>query len=553
MTFESKTMSRPAVGARPAKGDARDRFVAFAFAGADVLIETDAAGEIVFAAGALGLFGCTPDDVIGQPMLDLCEDADRSVVQNLLERPERVSRHNARMISLCDGRGGTARFELMCGVFPEFGEHFFFSLCHAESPAKDSARDIADVTNVAQGDEFAAIAAERLSDLRAAGEQNEELTLLQLSGLETLRQRASRSKASQFLRETIEHLRRVAVSEESVGVLGTEEFGVIHHRDTPMDAIAAEIGGLSKALDPENRGVSVQHATMDLAAEGLSDNDALQALAFTLKEFAKSGITGSLSSLETAYSAMLDDTLGRIDAVRSLIAQRSYDIAYQPIVKLSDGTVHHHEALIRPRTGGRDQSPYELVTFAESVDLISEIDLAMCESLLQAKQTHGRPDQQIALNLSARSLQCATFNDALLGVLERHPGQPSSMIFEITETYEIADLNETNAKLQQLRTKGYRICLDDFGVGAANLKVLDALDIDFLKIDGLFVQALSKRPEALPLLKATAKLCRDLKIISIAEFVEDAETARILVEHGVDLAQGFYFGKPEIKFPDTNA
>lgn len=117
-------------------------------------------------------------------------------------------------------------------------------------------------------------------------------------------------------------------------------------------------------------------------------------------------------------------------------------------------------------------------------------------------------------------------------------------MFEVTESAKITNLEATNGVLQELRMLGHHVCLDDFGAGAAAFQYLRALQVDYVKIDGIYVKEALTKPSAPAFLRAMASLCRDLGIETVGEFVETDEVAKFLLDVGVQYGQGYLFGKP---------
>ena len=359
--------------------------------------------------------------------------------------------------------------------------------------------------------------------------------------------RADADDLAQFLSSTIEKLRAKSVDGKSVTTFGGERVGVIHDSDTDIGEVSDAFAEQARAIDPEGQGITMARTEIELDKSGLSDADAVRALVYTINRFAKSGPDAGLGSLNDGYEAMLDDTLGRMEAFRSLVESSNFEIAYQPIVNLADRRLHHYEALVR--FDGGDQSPYDLITFAEDLDMITSFDLSMCERIIEAVKEDDSLKVAVAVNLSANSIQNAQFMKTLDGLLAVNQRLSRKLLFEITESYEISDLKSANKAIQTLRSRGYRVCLDDFGVGATNFDYLRILQVDYVKIDGSYVRSVLNEPQAKSFLKAIVHLCDDLGIQTIAEFVEDEETARFLRANRVRFGQGYLFGRPEIGLP----
>ena len=118
----------------------------------------------------------------------------------------------------------------------------------------------------------------------------------------------------------------------------------------------------------------------------------------------------------------------------------------------------------------------------------------------------------------------------------------------MTESAHTKDVYELNDVIQKLRKAGHAVFLDDFGAGAAAFHYLRAIDVDVVKIDGMYVREALSSPTGKPFLKAMAGLCHDLNIGVVAEMVEDENTVSFLRECAVQFGQGYLFGKPTLEF-----
>jgi EAL domain-containing protein (putative c-di-GMP-specific phosphodiesterase class I) len=150
----------------------------------------------------------------------------------------------------------------------------------------------------------------------------------------------------------------------------------------------------------------------------------------------------------------------------------------------------------------------------------------------------------VAVNLSGHSLEQAGFLPALCELLDQYDIDPHHVLFEVTETSRIRGLADVNSGLQTLRERGHEICLDDFGAGAANFEYLSALDVDIIKFDGGAMRTALANPKGRAFLKATALLCRDLGIHTIAEMIHDQASYELVRDLGIDYGQGYHLGPP---------
>jgi EAL domain-containing protein (putative c-di-GMP-specific phosphodiesterase class I) len=160
------------------------------------------------------------------------------------------------------------------------------------------------------------------------------------------------------------------------------------------------------------------------------------------------------------------------------------------------------------------------------------------ELQLQPKTT------RIAANLSAHSLMIEGFLEEMLGLVGNAPDIRSRLILEITETRKINDLERANTLIARLRQAGHVVCLDDFGAGAASLDYLRRLEVDFIKIDGRYIQSMTEGSRDALVVKHLVALCRELGVATIAEMIETDGVARLSQDLGVELGQGWAFSTP---------
>ena len=128
--------------------------------------------------------------------------------------------------------------------------------------------------------------------------------------------------------------------------------------------------------------------------------------------------------------------------------------------------------------------------------------------------------------------------------MDSNPWTQGNLIFELTESARVEDLEGANTFIQKLRDRGYPVCLDDFGAGAASFQYLSAIDVDVVKIDGPVVKSAEAIERGRAFLTALASFCRELKVETIAEMVDTPETTKFCYDCGIDFVQGFLFGPP---------
>ncbi|HEY2571835.1 MAG TPA: EAL domain-containing protein [Solirubrobacteraceae bacterium] len=233
--------------------------------------------------------------------------------------------------------------------------------------------------------------------------------------------------------------------------------------------------------------------------------------------------------------------------LRRALERDLFVLHYQPIVSLADGRVAHHEALVRlaDEPDGNVVGPASFLPAAERYGLISQIDRMVLDKVaaLLGSDSDGQGGG-IAMNLSALSL---TDDDMLAHVqrgLDRHGADPTRLILEVTETASISDMARARAFCAGAQQLGCAVALDDFGAGFGSFHYLKHLPFNYLKIDGAFIRGLPESAHDQLVVKALVGLVREMGQRTIAEFVGDRETLRLLRQFGVDYAQGFKVGRP---------
>ena len=151
---------------------------------------------------------------------------------------------------------------------------------------------------------------------------------------------------------------------------------------------------------------------------------------------------------------------------------------------------------------------------------------------------------RIAINVSGLSVENEDYVSALHALLQANTWARGRIMFEITESARMSDLTAADQFIQGLRGQGCEVCLDDFGAGAANFQYLSALEVDVVKLDGAAVHHAKKARKGTAFLKALVGLCRDLRVETIAEMIEDEKDFEFVRKCRVQYVQGYLFGKP---------
>ena len=243
----------------------------------------------------------------------------------------------------------------------------------------------------------------------------------------------------------------------------------------------------------------------------------------------------------------VDERRAWSERVRQATERGLFVLTSQPIVNLRNGDGNQHEILLRMRDdGGGLVEPASFLATAERFGLIGGIDRWVTQQairLIAALNKQGR-ELTLEVNLSGKTMGDLRFPEEVKQELTNSGIDPAALIFEVTETAAVADIEQARAFAQALARVGCRFALDDFGSGYASFYYLKHLPISYLKIDGEFVRELPRSPVDQQIIGALVQVCSRIGVKTIAEFVEDQQTMDILRELGVDFAQGYHLGRP---------
>jgi EAL domain-containing protein (putative c-di-GMP-specific phosphodiesterase class I) len=247
--------------------------------------------------------------------------------------------------------------------------------------------------------------------------------------------------------------------------------------------------------------------------------------------------------LREAVQARMETESGLRGALRS----DELTVHYQPEFDLHDGTVLGAEALVRwehPTEGLLPAAAF--IEVAEETGLVVEIgELVLASACAEAATWPGGDDAPlIRVNLAAAQLQREETVSLVRRVLDETGLAPSRLCLEITESAVMNDVRRSEEILRRLKELGVHLAVDDFGTGFSSLAYLKRFPVDALKIDRTFVSDLGEDESDVAFVRAIVSLADALGLDVVAEGVETAGQAAILVELGCHRAQGYHFGRP---------
>lgn len=261
-----------------------------------------------------------------------------------------------------------------------------------------------------------------------------------------------------------------------------------------------------------------------------------------------SEILSLLATQSTSIQAVPKDTpitedkeLGAAD-ILSALENNELELAYQPIVRASDRSLHHYECLLRHNKNDKIVSAWKLILAAEEHGLVHLLDQRALD--VGAKTLLANPDIHLAFNVSPGTICHSEAAKKYLKTLWSLSAVSDRITLELTETAAIKNLEDVASFVTQARNLGCRFAIDDFGSGHTTFQNILSLKVDMIKIDGSLVTDMTSSPHKQAFVRMMVDLAQTFGMESIAEMVSNESDAILMERLGVDYFQGYMFGVP---------
>ena len=384
------------------------------------------------------------------------------------------------------------------------------------------------------------------------------LCMFDLDQFKVVNDTAGHPAGDELLRQIANTLAGVVRKTDSLARLGGDEFALLMERCTvdqaqrTAQAVRRSIENLSFTWGEKRFRVSASLGLVPLMTGQESVSDLLSvadAACFAAKEQGRNRVHVYRPS-DTELVERQGE-MGWVERINRAVDEDRFELWCQVIEPARIGVPSHGthlEVLLRLREAdGRLMMPGAFLPPAERYHVINRVDRWVIRNVLAWFAQHPVAAEGIlrcGVNISGQSLTNDDFFAFLTGAMRDLGPLARKFCFEITETAAIASLGAAERLINELRTLGCQIALDDFGSGLSSFGYLKHLPIDFLKIDGLFVRDLLTDPVDFALVRAINEVGKTLGKATVAEFVENDEVRARLAELGVDFVQGYGIGRP---------
>ncbi|HKL77002.1 MAG TPA: bifunctional diguanylate cyclase/phosphodiesterase [Gammaproteobacteria bacterium] len=230
--------------------------------------------------------------------------------------------------------------------------------------------------------------------------------------------------------------------------------------------------------------------------------------------------------------------------VQNAIDERRVEPFFQPICVSASGEVAGYEVLSRIRNeDGRIVPAGEFIQYAERMGVVHKLDFILMGRCFETVAATGY-EGLLFINLSPRALVLKEFFEETRSLVREYGIAPERVVFEITERETVQNLTLLEKFVNDLKFEGFQFAVDDFGSGFASFHYLRQFPIDYVKIEGDFVANMVRDSRDYAFVKSMATLAQELRITTVAEYIEDEAILQAVRDVGVDLAQGFHLGRP---------
>jgi diguanylate cyclase (GGDEF)-like protein len=377
--------------------------------------------------------------------------------------------------------------------------------------------------------------------------------VIDVDGLKGVNDRLGHQQGDNLIRRVAGILRERVRTTDIVARLSGDEFAVLMPQSDVDGAL--QLGEDLRAQvadgftgDPELAGATISVGITMFGAESDGGAEAVLAAADEAMYRAKVEGRNRVSLFEAPVEAALDGRrITTAAKIRNALTQNRLSLATQPIQSLADGTVERFELLLRMRGDAGELLPASaFIGVAERSGMIQELDrwvVGQALDLMGRRERAGEP-VSFHINLSGASLTDISVLEYIERGLDEGDADPARCTFEITQTARVEDLETAAGFADRLTEFGCEVAIDDYGAGFGPFEYLKRFPFDVIKIDGTFVRDIVHNDADRLTVKAIVEIARGLGKTTIAEFVEDADTERMLRDFGVDMAQGFHLGRP---------
>jgi diguanylate cyclase (GGDEF)-like protein/PAS domain S-box-containing protein len=523
----------------------------------DVVLLADEAGRVNYASPGLRVtLGYEPESWTGRHLIDVVVEEARAEAQRQFER------------LVESGHGGTVEFET--SLLHADGQYRKANVVVANlvgGAAIDGIvatfRDVTEQRNLerqlshrAFHDELTGLANRALfldrmdHALRVTRPVTDPVVVLfvDLDDFKSVNDVLGHAVGDQLLKIVADRIRHAAGSGDTAARLGGDEFAMLLEDrggiDRAIDVAESLLDSLRDPVTIAGYDVAVLASVgVAVAAPGMSTTSLLRDADVAMYEAKRAG-KGQIRIFDPAMRLVATKHLEYRSELGAALDNDELRLVYMPFVDLRSGQVTGAEALVRWHHDQHGDIPAsEFIPIAERSGLIVPMGYWILEEALKQAAT-WRPGLYLSLNVSAVQIRQPDFVEKVVVAVDRHHVDPSSVVFEITETVLVDEGERATETMRRLREDGFRFAVDDFGAGYCSLSHLQRHPVDLLKIDRAAIEEFGHDPRGNTLARTILQMAESLDLLTVAEGIETSVQLRELRRSGCNLGQGYLLSKP---------
>ena len=390
----------------------------------------------------------------------------------------------------------------------------------------------------------------------ASGSRAHCLAYIDLDKFKIVNDTCGHAAGDLLLKQLADHLEAQVRSSDSLARLGGDEFALLL-MGCSLDKAQVIVNSLLQVIQDycfnfEDKVFKVG-ASIGLIEITSEQNHTLSDLLSRVDSacYAAKGDGGNCIHIYRTDDRLIEDRNSQmqwVSRINAALQNNNFLLYMQPFADLKINNELHGELLIRLQgEDGKLYPPGSFLPIAESYHMMPQIDRWVVNAALTIIARKGAAFKMVcAINLSGQSLSQEGFLDFVINQIKYHKVDAKQLCFEITETAVITHLSKARQFIQVLRAIGCRFSLDDFGSGLSSFAYLKNLQVDIIKIDGMFVKTIANNTIDRAMVESINNIGHVMGLQTIAEFAENSAIINMLKEIGVDYAQGYGVAMPEL-------
>ena len=550
-----------------------ERFEEFAGLGADCFWEVDAELKLAYVAGDTHrLLGLTSDELIGIELTNLNTHLANRVEHSdeLFQTLEQGGKWEGLIKPIDDSgltsclRISASRFVDSSGQFTgvrgiiaditkehELSAKLLYQATHDHLTGLCNRRQLTEILNT------------EIDSYKETG-QPFCLSIIDLDRFKFVNDTCGHTAGDLLLQTISEQFKSSLNKGDTLARMGGDEFAIIHH-DVSIEEAQNTIESIRLGIEEYNflwEG-EFHNVTASIGIAEISENiSSIEALVYAAdnccidaKKAGKNQV--KIHDSDDNRITFVKDEAIWISRISQALENEGFCLYRQTIERInSDHPEDHFEILLRMRNSeGGWWSPGLFLPVAERNDLMPRIDEWVVKRSFEWLQGHTLDDDIsfcMNINISAASLSDSLFQKFLVEQVTQFGELNKLICFEVTESVAMSNYEATIALLDELKSYGCSIALDDFGTGFSSLSHIRELPLDYIKIDGTFIQQIHNNKLDQALVKSVVEIAGVLGVKTVAEFVDSDDALNLLKQLNVDYAQGYLISQPEALIQETD-